>query len=192
MSNLFIKFFSLAPFFLYSSVAIASLSAHAQGNAGPSMATLFRALNFLALIIGFYFLLKKPLKDFFENRATLLKKDIEETSKNYNVILKQSEELNKKIATLEGDSKAFMNSFKEEAELEKKKLIEQASELSKKMKQDAESLAGGELKKAKEELREVAVTLAAQLAEQKIRQSIGSVDRDRLNSKFIERLKSLN
>lgn len=195
MKNFFVKLAHTILVLLYSSVAVAGHGeAHVEhaGNAGPSGATVYAAINFFALITAFYFLLKKPLKDFFENRSNLLKKDIEETGKNYADILKKSEELNQKIATLEADGRHFMNSFKEEANLEKKKLIDQATELSKKMKQDAESLAGGELKKAKEELREVAVNLAAQLAEQKISQSIASADRDRLNSKFIERLKSLN
>ncbi len=187
----------MAPLFLSMllllvSPAFALAEEASHGGSGPSMSTLYSFINFTILVVALYKLLKQPLTDFFKARAEAIRQGVEEGSLVYAAALKQQEELKARLSRLEADSKMMMDSFKAEGEAERKRMLEQASALAQKIKDDAKRLADGEVKKGKEELREAAIALARELAERRLTQELKDDDQERLARGYVERMKRIH
>lgn len=181
----------MATLFVFSSLAHAVEEEAHKGNPGPSIGTLYHAINFLILVTLLFVLLRKPVKNFFEARAKLVGKAVEEARKAHQLAWNQHEEINKKLKNLEDESRRIMASFREEGEEEKKKLLSQVQIFAEKMKQDAALIADGEIKRAKEELKEMAIGLSKDLARKIIKEELQSDDQDRLTKHYLEGLKAL-
>lgn len=149
----------------------------------------FRFIEFLILAGLLFALLRKPAKDFFAARAQTLGKAVEEAHKAHQAAWVQHEEVNRRLKNLENETKQIMASFREEGEEEKKKLVSQAEEFAEKIKEDASLVADGEVKKAKEELKEMAIRLSGDLAYKMVEKEMKPEDRERLIGNYLENLR---
>jgi len=163
-----------------------------HGNPGPSIATLYRFINFAIFAICLVIVLRKPVKDFFASRSQGIKSLIDQATKAYDESAKINRDITAKLASLEKEKNEMMLSFKSEAEDEKKRMIEQAQKMTERLKSDAGLIAESEIKKAKEELREAAIVLARNMAEKKMAQELSSDDHVRLTRGYLERLRRLH
>ncbi len=153
---------------------------------------IFKSLNFIILAVVLYFVLKKPLREFFASRSATIRLAVSDAEKIYAQAASQHDAVNQKLANLEAEAAQLIKTLKEEGELERSRLIDSARMLATKIKDDSKKMAEVELKKAKEELRQTAIGIAFELAQNKIREELKTEDREKLNEGFIDRMRRLH
>lgn len=152
----------------------------------------FRIINFILLATILYFLLKKPVKDFFASRHLILKATVEEARQAYSRSIQQSQEIEGRLKNLEKESREMTQQRVEEAEAEGKLVVQEARLFADRLKEDFKKVSEGELKRAREELRKNAADLAQIVAEQIIRKEMTTEDQQRLTRSYLERLNRLH
>ncbi|MBI2341016.1 MAG: ATP synthase F0 subunit B [Deltaproteobacteria bacterium] len=172
-------------------LALAVEEAVHHGNPGPGLDLVFREINFLILIAVLFFLLRKPVKEFFKHRSATLKGEVEEAKKLNSEARKQHEEISHRLKKVEQETQGLVDSFKKDGEMERGKLLEQARVYAEKIREDAKKIAENEVKKAREDLKEMTVELARNLAQKSIEREMTDADSDRLTKNYVERLRKL-
>lgn len=162
-----------------------------HGNPGPGLDLLFREVNFLILIVILFFLLRKPVKEYFSGRAATLKQAVDEAKKTGESARRQHDDIANRLKKIDHETKNLVDSFKQDGEMEKAKLLEQARLYSEKITEDAKKIADNEVKKAREELKEMTVKLARDMAKKTIDREMTDADEERLTKSYVERLKKL-
>jgi F-type H+-transporting ATPase subunit b len=161
-------------------------------HAGPGLDFLFTVANFVIFALLLFFLLRKPIRDFFASRSSGLRVAVEEAKAAHAKVLQENQEIKARLQRIEQETGALLNSFREAGTLEQNKIISQANEYAARIREDAKRIAESEFKKAKEQLKETTVLLAKELAEKTIRREIDETDEDRLTESYLRRLKSLH
>ncbi len=180
----------LAIIFTLVPAAVFAASGHDahHGNPGWSVEVLYRIINFLILVFGLVYLLKKPVAGFFANRAELLKKSIEESKVQHEKILKEYQSIKDKLSRIDAESQQMVETWRKEAQVENEKITAHARENAVKLKEDAKKIVASEIAQANEELKTLTIQLSRDMAEKMIREEITSQDDDRLTQNFLERL----
>lgn len=163
-----------------------------EGNPGPSWDLVFRIINFLTLVGVLFYFLKKPAKEFFAKRASALREAVDEAKAAHEIAAQQSREMEDRIKNLGKESEEMLRTFREEAASERTHILKNAKAYTERLKEDVKKIADSELKKAKEELRGVAVELTKESAEKILRQELKGEDQERLTRSYLDQLKGLN
>lgn len=163
-----------------------------HGNPGPDLGTLYKAINLVIFLSLLFVLLKKPVKSFFADRSTGIKTLIDQAGISYQEALKTNQEIKSRLETLEKQKSDMLSEFKAEAEEEKARLLDQAKKMTERLQSDAKMMAESEVKKAREELREMAISLSRAMAEKKVATDLSAEGHARLTRGYLERLKKLH
>ena len=155
-----------------------------HGPAVPDKSVVYAVINFIILIGLLYYVLKKPAKEFFKGRSVDTKDKMTESKKAYDEAYRQFEEIEAKLKRADEEGKGILTTLKEEAELEKQRIVVQAKSYSEKLKSDAQMIAKNEVDRAKISLRAEAVKISAQLAKQKL-SNINANEHANLSNEFI-------
>ncbi len=145
------------------------------------------ALFFILMIV----IMRKPMKNFFASRAVLVKKDIEESQQLKKEAQAKHSEYEKRLQNIEQEMQNLVEELKKDGELESDKIISLAQEQAETLKSTHEKILSNELKKAKATLKEEAVKLASDLAEDLIKKQLTPEDQKRLISQYIEKMEKM-
>ncbi len=149
---------------------------------------LWWTVNFILLIVILVKFGRKPTADAFRARREKIENEYKELEAKRAEAEARYREYEKKLATLEEEAKAIMETFIEQGKREKERIIREAQETAERIKQQAEFYVQQELEKARESLRREVAELSVKLAEQIIREKITPEDQKRLVQEFIERV----
>ena len=170
----------------------APLSAAEGGHAaGPSMALVFWGINFLILLIGLLYFLRKPVKEFFAARSTLIRTNIDQARDLKGNAEKKYLEYEARLKSIEKEMQDMVASLKKDGELEQRRIVETATQQVASVKSNSERILQQELRKAKEELKKEAVALASELAEDLIRSNLTPDDQGRLVEQYLQKMEKL-
>ncbi len=169
---------------LFPLVALASGGEAHHEAATMDLKFLYTVINFVILALGIYFLLRKSMPEFFANRALTIKMAIDESKKAYDIAFKNFHDLEVKIKNSDVESRELLASVKKQAEIEKEGVIAQALESAEKIKKDVQEIARQEVVKAKQAIKVEAVEMAAELAREKIKQTITAQKQIELGENF--------
>jgi F-type H+-transporting ATPase subunit b len=158
----------------------------------PVKAVLFAAINFAILLFILGYFLRKPVKEFFASRAALIRKDIGDSEALKNQAEKKYREYESRLARIEQETGALIGQLKQDGQLEKARLMQTAQDQIQALQATSQRIMGHELQRAKEELKKEAVQLAAQLAEDLVRQNITAEDQRRLVKTYLEKMEGLS
>lgn len=182
--------------FLFLTLAAAPLVASEAGGHEaqgiPVKAVLFAGINFVILLLILGYFLRKPVKDFFASRAVLIGKDIEESEALKNQAEKKYRDYESRLARIEAEMNGLIAQLKQDGELEKTRLIQAAQDQIQALQETSGRIMSTELRRAKEELKKETVNLAAQLAEDLVRQNITPEDQGRLVKTYLEKMEGLS
>ena len=168
-----------------ASALFASEASH-QENQAPDLKLVFRLINFAIFAGVLGFVLKKPVADYFSKRSELLKEKIEANRASHQKALEEHQEIARKLKNIEQESRELLTSFHQDGIREKEKIIEQANSLVSQLREDAKKITESELKKAKEELKNIAIGLAVELAEKSVQRDITAEDEMNLAHNFVK------
>lgn len=165
--------------------------------AGPALAAsdshggglpIWDIVNFVILVGVLVYFGRGPLQEMFSTRRATIASDIEAAS----ALLEQAEARNaewqRKLADLDRDLEQIRTTARRRAEEERERILAEANEAADRIQRDAVASVEQELRRAQEELREEAASLASELAAGILDDQIGDGDRDRLLDEFISRV----
>jgi F-type H+-transporting ATPase subunit b len=163
--------------------------AHAAG--GIPASVVFQAINFVIFAgLGFYFL-RKPIRNFFNGRRS-----------NYHAALNKAEQLKRdaeqrkadigeRLRALEATSKQTLDQARAEAEAMSARILQEANELSKNLRDEAGRTAEAEVSRAKGQLRDELLNQSVALSKQILSERIVETDQKRLQTEFVDKIQEV-
>lgn len=145
----------------------------------------WRIFNFVVFLGSLFFILRKPVREFWVSRAHQIRFEIDESAKLKREFQERYDTLKKRVSRIEEEAKALVRFMEQEGELEKKKMIEEAEQLSRRIRHESERIADQEVRKAREILKAQTVQMAIELADRVIRENIRDEDQQRLTEKYM-------
>ncbi|MBX7147691.1 ATP synthase F0 subunit B [bacterium] len=179
----------LITFLLIQTSSVWASEHEAHGNMWQDY--LYKCINFFILVFVLVWAIKKPAIEYFKARSLAIRESIEGSRRVFDEASQNNRAIRKKIENLEKESTEIHASYIDSANAESKKIMEEAVIAAQKMRDDVQKVAGLELKKAKEELRETAIVLAKELAEKGIKQELNDADNARLYQSYVGRIKEM-
>jgi F0F1-type ATP synthase membrane subunit b/b' len=149
---------------------------------------LYKIINFVILVGGLAYLLRKPLVEFLAQRSASIRKSLDEGRKALEVSQAQLKVVEERLARLQEEIAAFRASAACEMEEERKHLQEMAAAEAEKMLQAARTEMDTATRAGMLGLRLYAAEQAVKLAEQMIRERLDKEGRQRLLNQFLAKL----
>ena len=152
---------------------------------------IYQAINVGAILIGLIYFLRKPTKEFFLKR----RQDYLAAAQKSEEIQRKAEDERKNIqaqlSKLENTAEESVSRARAEAADLKANLINEAKQLSERLRNEAQATAMIEVAKAKMALKEQTIEEAAQMAQKQVSSSVSADDHQRLNKEFIKNIETV-
>lgn len=158
---------------------------------GPDLSFLFKEINFLILIGLLFFLLRRPVREYFASRASSIRVAVDEARRAYSLASDEHEKISGRLQKIDEEREELFRAFREEGEIERKKILEQADEFREKLKGDVQKVAASELKRAKEELKTQSIQLSKELAVKMLKEKLSEKTEAKLASSTIEQIRRI-
>jgi F-type H+-transporting ATPase subunit b len=153
----------------------------------------WRCLDFAALAaIAVWAVKKANVKGMLAERQAAIGKMLKEAVDAREQAEKKFREYSDKLEKANKEIDAISAAMKQEGEIEKARIIAEATSAAEKIRVQAQRSADNEVLKARAELREEAARLAVELAEKKIRENIEKQDQDKLVGDYISKVVTLH
>jgi F-type H+-transporting ATPase subunit b len=154
----------------------------------PAHFLLFKAINFLILVVGLGYLLRKPLREFFAGRSASIRRHLEEGRKALEASQAQLQKVEEKLRHLEEEIAAFKALAAQDMEAERERMRQAAAEEAEKILQSSRAQIDSAVRAAKLDLKAYTAQQAIGHAEELIRRRLDDAGRKRLVSQFVARL----
>ncbi|MGC9109393.1 MAG: F0F1 ATP synthase subunit B [Caldimicrobium sp.] len=195
MKRLFILLIFFLGLFYFINLGLAAEGEASHGVTPSQIRNLiWWTVNFIALIIILYKLLKKPVVNFFKNRKENILKEYEELLAKKKEAEAKYLELQEKIRNLKAEAEAIYQNYVEQGIKEKERILDEARLQAERIKEQAQLYIAQEMEKAKERLKFELAEEAVKLAEEILRKNITPEDQKRVFKEVLEQIKgrSLN
>lgn len=154
----------------------------------PVKLVVYQTINVVAMLIGLFIVLKKPLQSYFkEKKATFLS-----AAQKAEAARKSAEEERAQIQTrlskLESTADESVSRARAEAADMKKQMIADAEAMSKRLREEAASAAKLEVERAKNELRQMLIKESLETSRQQLSSKVTAEDHKRLQTDFIQNI----
>lgn len=153
---------------------------------------IWHALNFTLLVVILVKFLKAPIANALKSRTEEIEKAFVELEEKKKEAERKYAEYEKKLSTMDKEAERILNSFIQQGEAEKQKIIEQARQSAERIRAQAELYVQQELQKARKELQHEVAELAVKMAEDIIRKNLNEQDHHRLISEYLEKVVTKN
>ncbi len=160
----------------------------ASEHAGPTWRFAFSVFNFVLLVAILVVLLKKRTRSQFKDRAIEMREAIEQAKKLHDRTRWHLEEMKTKLKLAQTEAAQLVHGVQVQSELEQKEIITQANDMAARFKEDVKRTTEQEIARAKQELKTEVVSLASDLAEQKIKKEMTAATEQQLGREFLEGL----
>lgn len=164
--------------------------AHGGGHeaAGLPTAVYYQAINFVLYAGLLFFFLRKPVKNYFSNRQADFKQALIKAEAARKEAETKKKEIQERLARLQNSSQDSIAQARAEAEALKAKILQDAAELSQKLREDARRTAELEIERAKHELREELLNQSVALAQKMLADKMVEQDQKRLQTEFVDKI----
>ena len=145
---------------------------------------LWNVFNFVVFVGALFFLLRKPVKEFWATRSHEIRFAITDAERVKREAKAGYDDLRRRVTRLEAETRELIHQMHQEGELEKKGMMEQAEKLVLRIREDSEKIMTQEVRKARETLKLEAVGLAIEFARKTIVDNLQEADQKRLSDKY--------
>ena len=178
---------ALAPLLAFIVLTPASALA-AGGGESPVWDLIWRVVNLVLLLGVLFFLARKPLLAFFQDRRDQIHGEIQSAAQ----LRKEAEERyakwQRQLVDLDAELERVRATARERAETERERILADAHAAAERIRSDAHVAVEQELRRARDQLREEAAALSIQLASELLQAQVTDTDRDRLLDEFIAKI----
>lgn len=172
---------------LVASPALAAGGGEAEGGRGWLVLGL-QTLNTAVLVLVLIRLARRPVKSFLLQRSHTIRRDIEAAETRLREAEAEIEGLRQRLARFEDEAGEIIARSTEQAEAERQRRLERATESAARIQREARTLADQEVARARDELRREVAELATSLASALLRAEIRPEDDRRLVSEYAEQI----
>ncbi len=148
----------------------------------------WKLFNFFLFAGILFFVLRKPIKDYWQTRAHAIQFEMDEAGKLARDAQAQYDQLRQRVSRLESEAQGLIRSLEQEGDAEKKRIMEEADKAAARLKSDGERIMAQEVRRARESLKAQAVQLAVETAEKMIRDNFNDADQKRLSEQYLTNL----
>jgi len=190
LKNIFRAAVALAGPLFFAAVAAAEEAAHEGGHETITFMGdwLPRLVNF-AIIAGILvYFMRKPVRDFFANRSAEIEKALRESQEARDKAVAALAEMERKVRELDAAVRAMVADAQSRGEKDKAALLEEGKKATKDIQEQVKAGIEIEVQKAKTDLAVEASLLAVDLAEGKIKSTIGRQDHERIVKDYIAKV----
>lgn len=172
---------------LLPSLLLAADSGHHEG-VEYLRHVLFPYINFFIIFFILFLATKKPLKEFFLTRSKEIAASLDQAAHEKQEAQTRFQQQESRLQNIDKEMDDLRANFKQQGELTKNKMIEESKANAKSIKDLSSRLAGQELLRVKESLREDAVNAVIANASQVVKNQFNDQDQARLFENNLGRL----
>ncbi len=173
----------------FSALAQAAEEAHGTTHSINVMSDLvYPWINFIILLTLLIYFLRKPAKDFFLARSKKVAQEIEQSAHEKHEAESQYLNYDRRLKNIEGEMDKLLQAMKQEGELARSKIVQEAQDAAKRMTETTQWIANQEIRKAKLALKEKAVQIISEQAGQMVKANVQDKDRQNFVSKALNNL----
>jgi F-type H+-transporting ATPase subunit b len=179
---------------LLGGLALSALAAESQqgtSNFKKIWMNSWRVLNFLILAFFLVKLLREPLSRLFKESARVIREKLQGTEEAYLQAQRELEEVEKRLASLDQETRKLRTAIGELGEKERDKIIANARQTAEHMLEKARLEAVYSVEQAKSQLRREVIDEAVKTAEESVRKAINKKDQERLVNEYLHNLKQV-
>jgi F-type H+-transporting ATPase subunit b len=173
--------------FFFVGVALGS-SGGEHGTKGWVATDTYRVMNFSVLFLGLFFLLRKPIAQFFGARIKGIKDQLSELETKKKDARQKLEEYTAKLAQLDQEGKKIVDDYIRQGNEAKERILKEAESVADKLKEQALRNIDYEINQAKLRLQEEVLGKAIVKAEEIIKNEITIEDHDRLVDEYLKKV----
>lgn len=156
----------------------------------PPHALLYKTINFIILVGGLAYVLRKPLGEYLGSRSASIGKELEAGRKALEASQDQLRKVEEKLRGLEAEIAGFKASALRDMEAERERLEEASAEEAARILDAARVQMDNALRSAKLDLKSYTAQQSVALAEQLIRARLDDAGRKRLVEQFVATLET--
>ena len=190
------KSFALVATALFCLLSVAAFAAepeaaaHAEEGAIPT-SVLYQFINF-ALYAGlvFYFV-RKPVRSYFQNREAGFNQALVKAQEARKEAEEQRRTIQTKITQLESNQAQSVEQARAEAEALKTRILQEAEDMARRLREEASRTAAFEIERAKNELREDLLNQSVALSAKILTEKMAEPDQKRLQTEFVDKIQEV-
>lgn len=182
-----VKWFSILVLLLNIETVWAAAGAHGSNDI-PWGTIVSQVVNLSILIFVLVYLLKKKASDHFKERSASYQALLTRAEAAQKEAEENKKEIYERLQKLEQNAEATVSQARIDAAELKAKILEDAQNLAKKLKEESKRTADFEIQRAKEEIRKELLQEAIQDARKAMESGVEGSDQKRLQSEFVQRV----
>ncbi len=148
----------------------------------------YRVMNFAALAIGLFILLKKPAANALSDRIKGIKEQLSELEAQKTEAEKNLAQCDDRVSKLDKEAEKIISEYLKQGEEAKKRILDAANATVLKLEEQARRNIEHEFKQARLKLQEEVIVKALEKAEEKIRIKITAKDQEILVNEYLEKV----
>ena len=148
----------------------------------------YRVMNFSVLFLGLFFLLRKPIAQFFGARIKGIEDQLSELETKKKDARQKLEEYTAKLAQLDQEGKKIVDDYIRQGNEARERILKEAESVADKLKEQALRNIDYEINQAKLRLQEEVLGNAIVKAEEIIKNEITIEDHDRLVDEYLKKV----
>jgi F-type H+-transporting ATPase subunit b len=161
---------------------------HAQAEGGWGITDWYRVMNFTVLVVGLYWLLRKPVAQALNGRIQKIAGELEDLETRKKAVEKELAEYDQRLATLDKEAERIIEEYQRQGQEAKARILKEAEAAAEKLKEQARKNIEHEFKQARLALQQNVAEKALARAEQLIAEKISSEDQDRLVDEYLDKV----
>ncbi|MCF8035796.1 MAG: ATP synthase F0 subunit B [Desulfobacteraceae bacterium] len=170
-------------------VLAASNGGHGEGGGiGWEATDTYRVMNFVALVAILFFILRKPVKHFFNDRIRVIKEQLADLENQKKAAEQELAEYNDRLAALSQESEKIIEQYRQQGESVREKILKEAENAANKLEDQARRNIEREFAQAKKKLESEVFEKAIEKAEEKLKRVTTPEDQDKLVQEYLDKV----
>ncbi len=170
------------------SFSVFAVSSPAYAAEGWQNTDTYRIINFTALVLILFFILRKPAANFFTDRIRLIKEQLHDLEAQKKEAEKKLAEYNEKLAALDDEAEKIIQQYQKQGEDARENILKQAEAAAAKMEEQAKKTINYEFSQAKLKLETELFDSAVEKAEDRMKTVITDQDHERLVDEYLDKV----
>ncbi len=176
--------------FLIFGTAIAFAASGGEGDGHQKWVATdsYRIMNFTVLVVGLFFLLRKPVSKALNARINGIKEQLENLEAKKAAAESELAKYVEKLARLEGEAEIIIDDYIRQGNEAKARILKEAESAAEKLEEQAKKNIEHEFEQAKFRLKDDVLEKAMARAEEIIKTKISTVDQERLVDEYLNKV----